>query len=95
LELNGVNLNGISEVYELLARAVCRHGNKPFAMEYGKGNVNPMSYEKLRFREAVQKSGVLQGILFEDITTALGTGLAQNLNGIDPVSSPLEKVIRA
>ena len=95
LELNDTNLNGISAVYEMLARAVCKHNGKPFAFEYGKGGVDPMSYEKLRFREAVQKSGVLQGILFEDISTALGTGLSQTLNGIEPTPSPLEQVIKA
>jgi hypothetical protein len=54
-----------------------------------------MSYEKLRYREAVQKTSVLSGILFEDISMALDTGLAQTLNGVEPIDTPLEKVIRA
>ena len=97
LELNNVNLKGVSIVYELMARALCKikGTNKSFALLYGKGNTDPMDYEKMRFREAVQKSSVLSGIIFEDISTALDVGLSQTLDGIEPVYTPLEKVIRA
>lgn len=97
LTINAVNLNGISMVYELMARALCKipGTNKPFALIYGKGEADPMSYEKLRYREAVQKTSILSGILFEDISMALDTGLAQTLNGVEPVDTPLEKVIKA
>ena len=96
LEINNVDLTGPSIAYELLARAVCRSGNKSFAKVYGKpGEVDPMSYTKFRYREAVQRSGILQGILFEDISQSLNVGLAQTLNGIDPTPTPLEKIIRA
>ena len=96
LELNATNFQGISLGYELLARALCKSsGNKPFAMEYGKGNVDPMSYTKMRYRESVQRSGVLQGIIFEDVSKALTIGLSQTLNGIEPKDTPLEQVIRA
>ena len=37
----------------------------------------------------------LQGILFEDISKALNVGLSQSLNGVEPVPTPLEKIIRA
>lgn len=95
LELNSVNFQGISLAYELFARALCRSGTKPFSMEYGKGNVDPMSYTKLRYREAVQRSGVLQGMLFEDVSKSLTIGLSQTLKGIEPKETPLEQVIRA
>ena len=96
LEINDVDLAGPSISYELLARALCKSGNKPFASVYGSHpGVDPMSYIKLPYRESVQKAGVLQGILFEDISTALATGLSQTLNGVEPTPSPLEKVIRA
>jgi hypothetical protein len=97
LEINHVDLTGISMVYELMARSLCKipGTNKPFAMLYGKGGVDPMSYEKLRYREAVQKTSVLSGILFEDISMALDTGLSQTLNGVAPIDTPLEKIIRA
>lgn len=96
LEINDVDLNGPSISYELLARAVCRAGNKSFAQVFGQHpGVDPMSYTKVPFREAVQKSGILQGILFEDISTALNVGLAQTLNGVEPTPTPLEKIIRA
>ena len=97
LELNGVNLQGISLTYELLARSLCRsgNGNKSFAQEYGKGGVDPMSYTKYRYRDSVQRSGVLQGMLFEDVSKSLLIGLSQTLNGVEPKDTPLEKVIRA
>lgn len=96
LEINDVDLTGPSISYEMLARAVCKSGSKSFALVYGsKPGIDPMSYEKVTYREAVQRSGILQGILFEDISTALNVGLSQSLNGIEPESTPLEKVIRA
>ena len=83
LELNGMDLTGPSITYELLARRVCRIGdtNKPFAYAYGKQpGIDQMSYTKLAFREAVQRAGVLQGVLFQDISNSMNIGLAQTLN---------------
>ena len=95
LEINGVDLTGPAITYELLARRVCRHGDKSFASVYGKGEANPMGYEKQRYREAVQQSGVLQAILFEDISTGMNKGLAQTLNGKQPTTTPLEQIIKS
>ena len=95
LEINGIDLTGPSITYELLARRVCRSGDKPFATVYGKNpNADPMGYEKLRFRDAVQQSGVLQAVLFEDISTGMNRGLAATLNGKKSTPTPLEKVIK-
>jgi hypothetical protein len=57
--------------------------------------VNPLSYTKVAFREAVQRAGILQGLLFQDISTAINVGLSQTLNGIEPTVTPLEKVVKA
>ena len=95
LEINGVDLTGPAITYELLARRVCRHGDKSFASVYGKGEANPMGYEKQRYREAVQQSGVLQAILFEDISSGMNKGLAQTLNGKQPTTTPLEQIIKS
>lgn len=95
LEINGIDLTGPAITYELLARRVCRHGDKSYATVYGKGNADPMGYEKLRYREAVQQSGVLQAILFEDISTGMNKGLAQTLNGKQPTVTPLEQIIKS
>ncbi len=96
LEINKTDLTGPSITYELLARRVCRKGDGSFAIEYGKNpNVDQLSYEKVRYRDAVQQAGVLQAILFEDINTGLNKGLAATLNGRKPVYTPLEDVIKA
>ena len=97
LEINGIDLTGASIIYELLARRVCRTpSDKPFASIYGKQpGVDPMSYVKLPFREAVQRAGVLQSILFQDISKGMNKGLAQTLNGKTPTSTPLETIIKA
>ena len=96
LELNGINLHGPSITYELLARRMCRHNGKPFAFVYGKEpNVNPLGYEKEEFRSAVQRAGILQGLLFQDISTSINVGLAQTIRGIPPTETPLEIVIKA
>lgn len=96
LEINSIDLTGPAVSYELLARRVCRSGDKTFALVYGRNqNVDQMSYEKLRFRDAVQKAGVLQAVLFQDISTGMNKGLAMTLNGKKSTATPLEKVIRA
>lgn len=96
LEINSIDLTGPSITYELLARRVCRTGDHSFATTFGRNpNVDPMSYTKLRFREAVQKAGVLQSILFQDISTGMNRGLAMTLNGKQPTPTPLEKIIKS
>jgi hypothetical protein len=96
LDINGIDLTGPSISYELLARRVCRSGDHSFSVVYGRNSaVDQMSYTKLKFRDAVQQAGVLQGILFQDISTSMNKGLAQTLNGKQPTTTPLEKIIRA
>ena len=97
MEINSIDLTGPSITYELLARRVCRTGSgDTFAKTYGKDqNVDPLSYNKLRFREAVQNDGVLQGVLFQSISESMNKGLAATLNGKKPVETPLERIIKA
>ena len=95
LDINGIDLTGPAITYELLARRVCRSGDKPFAAVYGKNpNVDPMGYEKLRFRDAVQQAGVLQAVLFQDISSGMNKGLAATLNGKKSTPTPLEKIVK-
>jgi hypothetical protein len=98
LEINGQDITGPSITYEMLARRVCRIGdtNTPFAFAYGKNpNIDQMSYTKLTYRTAVQRAGVLQGVLFEDISKAMNVGLSQTLNGEKSTYTPLEDLIKA
>lgn len=95
LEINKIDLTGPSITYEIMARRVCRSGNKSFALKYGHGGVDPMSYDKEQFRVAVQRAGILQGLLFQDISTAINVGLSQNIDGVVPTPTPLEKVVKA
>lgn len=96
LEINSIDLTGPSITYELLARRVCRTGDHSFATTFGKNpNVDPMSYKKLRFRDAVQQAGVLQAVLFQDISSGLVKGLSATLNGRKPVPTPLEMIIKS
>jgi hypothetical protein len=97
LDINGMDITGPSITYEMLARRVCRipGTNKPFAFAFGKNpQIDQMSYAKLTYREAVQRAGVLQGVLFEDVSKALNVGLAQTLNGETPTFTPLEELIK-
>lgn len=96
LEINGVDLTGPSIIYELLARRVCRHGNNSFSKVFGSNpNVDPMSYQKLGFREAVQRESTLSGIMFQALSESVNIGLSQTLNGIESRSTPLEDIIKA
>lgn len=97
LEINGIDLTGPSITYEILARRVCRIGetNTPFAFAFGKNpNIDQMSYTKLAFREAVQRAGVLQGVLFQAVSDSMNIGLAQTLNGESPTYTPIEDLIK-
>ena len=96
MEINSIDLTGPSITYELLARRVCRSGNNTFAKTFGQNpSVDPLSYTKLRFREAVQDDGVLQGVLFQSVSESMNKGLAATLNGRKPVDTPLERIIKA
>lgn len=96
LDINSIDLTGPSISYELLARRVCRSGDHSFSRVYGKNpNVDQMSYTKLKFRDAVQQAGVLQGILFQDISQSMNKGLAMTLNGKTPTPTPLETIIKS
>ena len=96
LAINHIDLTGPSITYELLARRVCRSGNDTFAKVYGKNkNVDQMSYTKEGFREAVHNAGALQAVLFQDTSKGMNVGLAQTLNGVEPVDTPLDHIIRA
>ena len=97
LDMNKTTLNTPSLAYEFLARRLCHGPNgEPFAFIYGKDqNVDQFSYKKYAFREAVQKSGALQGILFQDLSASANYGLAESLRGNKPEPTPLEYVIKA
>lgn len=96
MEINNIDLTGPSITYELLARRVCRSGNTTFAKVYGKDpSVDQLSYNKQRFREAVQDAGVLQGVLFQNVPESMNKGLAATLNGKEPLDTPLERIIRS
>jgi hypothetical protein len=98
MDINEIDLNGPTITFEFLARRLCRteSGDDTFAKVYGRNpNVDPHSYKKFWYREAVQNEGVLQGILFQDISKSLNVGLAATLNGKESVQSPLEKIIKA
>jgi len=96
LELNKIDLDGPSLVYELLARRLCRYGRDTFAFVYGADpKINKMAYEKLPYREAVQQAGTLQAIVFEDISKGINVNLASALNGHEPEETPLDAIIRA
>lgn len=98
MEMNNIDLNGPSITYEFLARRLCRDesGNDTFAKVYGRNpNVDQQSYVKMWHREAVQNEGVLQSIIFQDVSKGLNVGLAATLNGRETVQSPLERIIKA
>lgn len=96
-EINGTDLTGTSIVYEILARRVCRSGDKSFAAVYGSDpkGTNQLGYTKLPYRAAVQDAGVLQGIVFQDVAKSLSVGLSATLNGRKPTTTPLETIIKA
>lgn len=97
--INKIDLEGPSMVYELLARRLCRdpdNENRLFASIYGKDmKVDTRKYQKLSYRIAVQKSGALQAMLFEDISKGINVNLAKTLNGEESEETPMDLIIRS
>lgn len=99
LTLNNKDMNGPAITYECLARELCRdpnNENQSFAMVYGKNpNTDTKAYKKIWYREAVQRSGFTQSIIFQDISTGMNRGLAMTLNGEKTKDTPIDKILRA
>lgn len=96
MELNKVDLTVSSIVYEMLAMRVCRSGNDSFAKAFANNpSIDQMSYDKLNFRSAVQEAGILQGVLFQDLSKSINVGMSRALDGIKPEETPFEHIIRA
>lgn len=97
--INKVDLEGPSMVYELLARRLCRDKNNDntlFASLYGKNmKIDTTDYQKLTYRTAVQKSGAVQAMLFEDISKGINVNLAKTLNGEESEETPMDLIMRA
>jgi hypothetical protein len=96
LDLNKISIDGPSIIYEFMARRLCRHDRDTFAKVYGTNpNVDLMDYTKLGYRQAVQRAGATQAMLFEDISAGINVNLANTLNGVESTETPMEKIIRA
>jgi hypothetical protein len=53
-----------------------------------------MSYIKFAYREAVQKAGAIQAMLFEDISKGINVNLANTLNNVPTEDTPFDKIMR-
>ena len=97
--INKIDLEGPSMVYELLSRRLCRDPDDEhnlFASLYGRNmNINKMGYQKLTYRESVQKSGAVQAMLFEDISKGINVNLVKTLNGLKSDETPMDMIMRS
>jgi hypothetical protein len=58
-------------------------------------NINKTGYQKLTYRNAVQKSGAVQAMLFEDISKGINVNLAKTLNGEESEETPMDLIMRS
>lgn len=99
-QINNTDLTGLCITYELLARRVCRNPkniNQSFALVYGSDpkGTNQLSYTKQPYRAAVHDAGLLQSIVFQDVSKGVSVNLAKTLNGEKTSVTPLEKIVKA
>ena len=99
-EINNTDLTGPCISYELLGRRVCRNPNntsQSFAVVYANDpkGCNQLGYVKQPYRAAVHDAGLVQSIVFQDVSKGISVNLAATLNGKKSTTTPLEKIIKA
>ena len=99
-EINNKDLTGPCISYELLGRRVCRNPNntsQSYAVVYANDpkGCNQLGYVKQPYRAAVHDAGLVQSIVFQDVSKGISVNLAATLNGKKSTITPLEKIIKA
>ena len=97
IEIAGINLNVPSSILEMIFANIYRNPKnfkERYGMMYGK-QTNPTGtdYVTGNTREVVGSLSSFSGIIFEDINSAISTGIINSIENIEEPVSPLEKII--
>lgn len=97
LEISGVSFKVPSKIYELIIATIYRNPNnvkQRYGESYGK-QTNPSGhdYKTGNVRDVVEGLSTFSGMVFEDISRMITSGINNSLDGTEEPISPLEKVI--
>lgn len=94
-KFNGLNLGVPSVIIEMILGEMCRNSDdpsEPFRMKAGKTG-NQEGYESARIKDIPSLSSTWAGLGFEDINTAILSGLIMSKNGKKQNISPTEALL--
>lgn len=97
LEISGVSFKVPSDVYEMIIATIYRNPKNPkerYGQYYGKqSNPNGYDYQTDNVRAVVKNLSTFSGMVFEDMSKMITSGINNSLDEIEEPISPLEKII--
>jgi hypothetical protein len=97
LEMSGVTFKVPSKIYEMIIANIYRNPanvKQRYGEYYGKqSNPSGTDYKTGNVRDVVEGLSTFSGMVFEDISRMITSGINNSLDGVEEPVSPLEKVI--
>ena len=97
LEISGVTFRVPSKIFEMIIASIYRNPNnmkQRFGEYYGKqSSPNGYMYKTGNVRDVVEGLSTFSGMIFEDISRMITTGINSSIEGTEEPVSPLEKII--
>lgn len=97
LEISGVSFKVPSKIFEMIIASIYRNPNnikQRFGEYYGKQSTpNGYNYKTGNVRDVVEGLSTFSGMVYEDISRMITSGINNSISGEDEPVSPLEKVI--
>ena len=97
IEISGASMGVPSKIFEMIIANIYRSPNdvkKRFADYYGRSSSSdPYNYQTGNVRDIVEKLSTFSGLIFEDISRMITSGINNKIDGIEERESPLEKII--
>jgi hypothetical protein len=97
LEIAGISYKVPSKIYEMIIASIYRSPNtikERFGQYYGKqSQPNGYNYKTGNVRDVVEGLSTFSGMVFEDISRMITSGINNSIDNVDEPISPLEKVI--
>lgn len=97
IEISGVSLQVPSKIFEIIIANVYRTKGdlrKRFAEYFGASTTSdPYNYQTASIRKIVQQLSTFSGLIFEDISAMISSGINNSRNKVIEKESPMEKLI--
>ena len=96
-KLNNVNPGVVRTLFEAMISDMARWTKDisiPYRIKLAQGQAKDDEYVLLKLKDMPRRNNVFGGIGFEDITTAVQSGVAMTLNNIPMRDSPLEQLAK-